>query len=137
MYYLVLGWHKTYLPTFFSSTLEVLETFSVPTGTWRSNEFPAFFSPKSGVTSPARFETAIDVAHAYLTSRELGMTNGMLVAVPNQDPAGQNVETAIQEALQEANAAAIEGRDVTPFILRKVAEKTGGDSLRRCVHLLL
>ena len=62
------------------------------------------------------------------------MTNGMLVAVPNNDPAGQNVETAIQEALQEAEIAGIEGRDVTPFILRTVAEKTGGDSLRRYVH---
>lgn len=112
-------------------TLEVLETFSVPTGTWRANEFPAFFSPKSGVASPARFDSAMDVASAYLVGRELGMSNGMLVAVPNDDPAGQNVEAAIQEALEEADAAGIEGRDVTPFILRTVAEKTSGDSLRR------
>jgi len=60
-------------------TLEVLETFAVPTGTWQSNEFPAFFSPKSGVKSPAIFENASDVASAYLTGRELGMKNGMLV----------------------------------------------------------
>jgi pseudouridine-5'-phosphate glycosidase len=56
-------------------------------------------------------------------------------AVPNHDPAGQNVETAIQEAIVEAEAAGIQGRDITPFILRAVAEKTGGDSLRRCVFL--
>lgn len=57
-------------------------------------------------------------------------------AVPNHDPAGQNVETAIQEALQESKDSGIQGSDVTPFILRTVAEKTGGDSLRRCVLLL-
>lgn len=115
-------------------TLEVLETFAIPTGTWKSWEFPAFFSPISGVKSPARFDDSMDVASAYLTGRDLGLTNGMLVAVPNNDPAGQNVETAIQEALHEAEIAGIEGRDVTPFILRTVAEKTGGDSLRRYVH---
>ena len=60
-------------------TLEVLETFAVPTGAWERDEFPAFFSPNSGVKSPARFDCANDVASAYLTGRELGMSNGMLV----------------------------------------------------------
>jgi pseudouridine-5'-phosphate glycosidase len=52
-------------------------------------------------------------------------------AVPNHDTAGQNVEAAIQEALETSNAAEIHGKDVTPFILRSVAAKTSGDSLRR------
>ncbi len=52
-------------------------------------------------------------------------------AVPNHDPAGQNVEAAIQEVLEKINAAEIHGKDVTPFILRAVAAKTAGDSLRR------
>ncbi|KAL9180194.1 hypothetical protein ACHAXT_008164 [Thalassiosira profunda] len=103
-------------------TLEVLETFSVPAGTWQSDEFPAFFSPKSGVASPARFDNAEDVASAYLAGNELG-TNGMLVAVPNHDPAGENVEAAIQEALNEADEAGIEGRDVTPFIFAHGSRK--------------
>ena len=60
-------------------TLEVLETYSVPTGTWKSDEFPAFFSPMSGVKSPARFDSALDVAAAYLACRNLGMSCGMLV----------------------------------------------------------
>jgi len=60
-------------------TLEVLETFSVPTGSWQSEEFPAFFSPKSGVRSPAVFNDGMEVASAYLIGRELGMKNGMLV----------------------------------------------------------
>ncbi len=60
-------------------TLEVLETHGVPAGAWKSDEFPAFFSPMSGVISPARFDNALDVASAYLASRSLGMSCGMLV----------------------------------------------------------
>ena len=60
-------------------TLEVLETYAVPTGTWKSDEFPAFFSPQSGVQSPSRFDSADDVASAYLIGKELGLKNGMLV----------------------------------------------------------
>ena len=60
-------------------TLEVLETFGVPTGAWKSDEFPAFFSPISGVRSPARFDSARDVASAYLVGKSLGMSNGILV----------------------------------------------------------
>lgn len=60
-------------------TMEVLETFSVPCGTWQSDEFPAFFSPRSGVKSPTTFNSAMEVASAYLTGRELGLPNGMLV----------------------------------------------------------
>ncbi|KAL3764590.1 hypothetical protein ACHAWU_001498 [Discostella pseudostelligera] len=117
-------------------TLEVLETYGVPTGTWKSDEFPAFFSPMSGVKSPARFDCALDVAAAYLACRNLGMSCGMLVSVPNHDPAGQNVEAAIQEVLEMSKAAEINGKDVTPFILRAVAEKTGGDSLRSNISLV-
>ena len=117
-------------------TLEVLETFAVPVGAWQSDEFPAFFSPSSGVKAPSRFDDAMSVASAYISGRELGMDSGMLVAVPNRDPAGENVEKAIKEALSEAEAAGIEGRDITPFILRSVNEKTGGDSLRSNVALV-
>jgi len=117
-------------------TLEVLETFGVPVGAWQSDEFPAFFSPESGVKTPSRFNDAMSVARAYISGRELGMDSGMLVAVPNHDPAGENVEKAIKEALHEAEAAGIEGRDVTPFILRTVNEKTGGDSLRSNMALV-
>lgn len=64
------------------------------------------------------------------------MTDVIIIskAVPNHDPAGQNVEAAIREVLEMSKAAEIHGKDVTPFILRAVAEKTAGDSLRRQVH---
>eukprot|EP00934_Nitzschia_sp_Nitz4_P002694 Nitzschia sp. Nitz4//scaffold2_size372955//234648//235241//NITZ4_000443-RA/size372955-exonerate_protein2genome-gene-0.270-mRNA-1//1//CDS//3329546838//2684//frame0 len=117
-------------------TMEVLETHSVPTMSWRSDEFPAFFSPFSGVPSPARVETAEDVAMVYETCRALGLSQGMLVAVPNNDPAGSAVEEAIQAALQEANEKGITGQGVTPFILAKVASTTAGESLRSNMSLV-
>ena len=111
-------------------TLESLETNGVPTAAFGADEFPAFFSPSSGVRTPARVDSAEEVASAYLASLKLGLPNGMLVAVPNNDPAGEAVEAAIQETIEEANEMGISGRDVTPYILKKVAEKTKGDSLK-------
>lgn len=117
-------------------TLEQLETFGVPAVAFGTDEFPAFFSPKSGVAAPLRLDSAEEVAMAYLSGLNLDMPNGMLVAVPNDDPAGEAVENAIQSALKEADAAGVEGRDVTPFILKRVAEMTGGDSLRSNIALV-
>ena len=106
-------------------TLETLETHGVPTVTFGAKEFPAFFSPTSGIPTPFQIDTAADVARAYWTSQQLGMSNGMLVAVPNISPAGESVELAIQESLDEANKLKICGAGVTPFVLKRVAEKTG------------
>mmetsp|Transcript_14950 Transcript_14950/g.33384 ORF Transcript_14950/g.33384 Transcript_14950/m.33384 type:complete len:733 (+) Transcript_14950:151-2349(+) len=117
-------------------TLEQLETFGVPAMAYGTDEFPAFFSPNSGIDAPLRVDNAGDVARAYWSSKELDLPNGMLVAVPNNDPAGESVESAIHEALVEAEAANIAGRDVTPFILERVADKTSGDSLRSNIALV-
>mmetsp|Transcript_15510 Transcript_15510/g.29260 ORF Transcript_15510/g.29260 Transcript_15510/m.29260 type:complete len:713 (-) Transcript_15510:33-2171(-) len=117
-------------------TLETLETNGVPTVAFGADDFPAFFSPSSGVLAPARVDSAHEVARAYLTSLNLGLPNGMLVAVPNNNPAGASVEAAIQETLDEANKLGITGRDVTPFILKKVTEKTKGDSLKSNISLV-
>lgn len=117
-------------------TLEVLETNSVPTVGWKTDEFPAFFSPYSGVSCPARVDNAETVAQAYWAARALRLPQGMLVAVPNHDPAGANVEEAIQSALKEAEEKGVSGQAVTPYILKAVAEKTGGDSLRSNMALV-
>ena len=117
-------------------TLEVLETNSVPTLAWKTDEFPSFFSPSSGVPCPARVDNAETVADAYWAARQLNMTQGMLIAVPNNDPAGKTVEENIRIALKEAEHRKILGKDVTPFILKTVAEQTGGDSLRSNMELV-
>jgi len=111
-------------------TLETLETYGVPTAAYGTNEFPAFFSPTSGISAPSRVDNADEVARAFLASVELGLPNGMLIAVPNIDPAGDAVEIAIRDTIEEADKLGIKGRDVTPFILKKVSSLTGGDSLR-------
>jgi hypothetical protein len=110
--------------------------YSVPTIGYQTNEFPAFFSPHSGCDSPARMDTAEQVALAYWAARALSLTQGMLVAVPNHDSAGAKVERAIQEALTEAEQQNIHGQAVTPFILKMVAEKTQGESLRSNMALV-
>ena len=119
-------------------TLEVLETHGVPTFGWRCDEFPAFFSPTTseGVRCPARIDTSQDVASAYWVARSLQMPQGMLVAVPNQDPAGDNVEKAIQSSLRDAEELDIKGAELTPFILKNVANITQGDSLRSNMALV-
>lgn len=117
-------------------TLEVLETYGVPAIAYQTDEFPAFFSPHSGVAAPARADNASQIASTYIIAQELGLLHGMLVAVPNDDPAGANVEEAIQAALNDAEAQGVSGRDVTPFILKLVAEKTAGDSLRSNMALV-
>ena len=117
-------------------TLEVLETNGVPAVAYQTDEFPAFFSPSSGVQAPARMDSANEIATAYNLARTLHLPHGMMVAVPNEDPAGAAVEEAIQAALQEASELNISGRDVTPFILKRVAERTGGDSLRSNMKLV-
>jgi pseudouridine-5'-phosphate glycosidase/pseudouridine kinase len=117
-------------------TLEVLETFAVPTVAYQTNEFPCFFSPNSRIKSPARVDNAAQVASAYWAARALNLAHGMLVAVPPPDPAGETIEVAIQDALKEAEMQGIQGQAVTPFILKRVAESTGGDSLRCNISLV-
>ena len=117
-------------------TLEVLETNAVPAVAYQTQEFPCFFSPNSGVMAPARIDSAEQVASAYWASRALHLSNGMLVAVPPPDPAGQAIEEKIQEAVAEAEALGISGQAVTPFILKRIAETTKGDSLRCNISLV-
>ena len=117
-------------------TLEVLETLGVPVVAYETDEFPAFFSAASGISAPERVDSAAHVASIYGMAQELGLSHGLLVAVPNSDPAGAQVEKAIQSALQEATDNGITGRDVTPFVLKSVALKTHGESVKSNMALL-
>ena len=117
-------------------TLEVLETLSVPTVSYQTDMFPAFFSPSSGVVSPNRVDNSQDVARMYWSARDLNLQSGMLVAVPNEEPTGALVEEAIQLALTEVTKLGVVGREVTPYVLQAVAEKTGGSSLTSNIALV-
>lgn len=121
------------------ATLEVLETFGVPVIGYQTDEFPAFYSVSSGMAVSARVNSAEEVAILAQTHWDLGLSGSILVAVPPPvDVAMESdfVEQAICEALDEAQKKNIRGQSVTPFLLRRVSELTGGSSLRANLGLL-
>jgi pseudouridine-5'-phosphate glycosidase/sugar/nucleoside kinase (ribokinase family) len=120
-------------------TLEVLETLGVPAVALGQRDFPAFFVRDSGVAAAARFDAPEDVARAFALGRAAGLRAGMVVGVPipaADEAEGRVVEDAIQRAIQEAEAQRVAGRDLTPFLLRRVSELTGGSSLRANIALV-
>lgn len=119
-------------------TIEYLETQGVPVASFRTDEFPAFYSTRSGVRSPERYDHPSAVARSLAASIRLGLANGSVLAVPNPSPAeGEVVDAAIHTALREAEAAGVSGWRLTPFLLERVAALTGGESLRANVALVM
>jgi pseudouridine-5'-phosphate glycosidase/pseudouridine kinase len=116
-------------------TLEYLETQGVPVVTLGSSTFPTFFSPGSALPSPLRADSVGLVARQWALSRALGLHNGMVLAVP-PPAAVPGVEEAIAAALQEASDQGMLGKDITPFLLARVAELTGGASLTANIALV-
>ena len=120
------------------ATLEWLETAGVPVLGFGTNEFPAFFSRSSGLAVDARVDTVEQAAAIVRTHWEMGLGSGVLLTVPvpaEAEVSREKVETAIGRALIEAEG--VRGKAVTPFLLRRVSELTGGDSLAANLALLL
>ncbi len=113
-------------------TLEVLETLGVPVVGYATEHFPAFYSRDSGLPVDARADEPGAVAKICAHHWGLGLQSGLIVAnpVPAElalDPAV--AEAAIGQALAEAAAQGKKGKDITPFLLKRIAEVTHGDSL--------
>jgi pseudouridine-5'-phosphate glycosidase len=122
------------------ATLEYLETWGVPVVGYQTDDFPAFYSRKSGLKTSTRANTPEEVAFLARTHWALGMQSAVLVAVPPPEEVAldsQEVKSAVRLALKAAQAQKIVGKDVTPFLLSKVSELTGGTSLRANLGLLL
>ncbi|KAM9807997.1 uncharacterized protein ACB057_005829 [Neosynchiropus ocellatus] len=121
-------------------TLEFLETQGVCVATYGpSKNFPAFFSPQSGFTSPYQVCDPEEAADLIGTALSLGLQSGVLLAVPIPEEhaaAGLQIEGAIQTAVKEASMKGITGKDVTPFILQRVNELTKGKSLQANIALI-
>jgi pseudouridine-5'-phosphate glycosidase len=115
------------------ATLEWLETAGVPVIGYGTNEFPAFYSQRSGLPVDTRVDTPQQAAAIIRAGHALGFQGGVLIAVPvpaaDEVPAEQ-LESAIATALAEAQARGIERNTSTPFLLRWVARETGGASLK-------
>jgi len=123
-----------------AATLEVLESYGVPVVGYQTDEFPAFYSRSSGLRVSFRVENPGEVAELAQAHWDLGMRSGVLVAVPPPDEVameGEAVERAILTALEEAKKANIHGQAVTPFLLQRVSELTGGRSLEANLGLLV
>ena len=120
-------------------TLEYLETHGVPVIGYGTKELPAFYTRKSGFAVDYQMDSPEELAAAFRTSLELGFEGGMLVTNPipeafSMDPAVIN--KAIDDALSEAKEKGIHGKETTPFLLAKVKELTGGDSLDSNIQLV-
>ena len=121
-------------------TLEVLETKGVPVIGYRTDEFPAFYCRASGLPVSQRLDSAAAIASLVDLQRRLGLAGGVLVANPIPEDAALSedlVEGAIAEALAVAAAAGIGGKAITPFLLARIVELTGGRSVEANVALAL
>lgn len=122
------------------ATLEFLETYCIPVVGYQTSDFPAFYSRSSGLPVSTRAETALEAAHIARAHWDLGMTSAILLVVPPPEDAALShhvVDEAIQEALEEARREKVRGQAVTPFLLKRVSEITGGESLKTNLALLL
>lgn len=122
-----------------SRTLEYLETHSVPVIGYKTDTLPAFYSASSTHKLPARCDELNDLAKLLKIHWALGMNSGVLIANPipsENEIAAEVIEPAIAEALTHAEEERIRGKDVTPFLLAKVAKVTAGKSIEANVHLI-
>ena len=121
-------------------TLEHLETGGVPVIGYETDEMPAFYTRESGFKLAIRLDDAGAIAQAFKVSQALGYPGGMVIANPIPQKSAMDpgiIHKAIEEALEEADRQAITGKEVTPFLLEKVAHATGGDSLKSNIALVI
>lgn len=121
-------------------TLEYLETKGVPVIGYQTEELPAFYTRHSGFKVDYRLDSPEELASAFRAKIELGLKGGMLVTnpIPEQYSMPKDViDKAINEALRQMNEAGVHGKQCTPFLLAKVKELTGGDSLAANIELVL
>lgn len=121
-------------------TLEYLETHGVPVIGYRTGTLPAFFTRDSDFGVDYQLDEAADIARAMQAKWQLGLHGGMVVANPIPEQyamAKESIDAAIEQALREAGTQGISGKESTPFLLARVCELTGGDSLAANIQLVL
>nr|XP_043632310.1 pseudouridine-5'-phosphate glycosidase isoform X2 [Erigeron canadensis] len=117
-------------------TLEYLETQGVSVVSYQTDDFPAFFTEKSGCKAPCQLDSPEDCARMIEVNRKLDLKTGILIAIPipkEHSVSGNIIESAIQTALREAADKGITGSAETPYLLSRVNELTGGASLESSI----
>ncbi len=120
-------------------TLEVLETLGVPVVGYGTDEVPSFFSRSSGHRVPMRLDTPEQLAAMMRAKWELGLSGGISVAnpVPAEDEIpSEEMDGVIAQALADCAERGITGKDITPYLLGRIVEITGGASLRTNIALV-
>lgn len=120
-------------------TLEYLETNGVPVFSYQTKEFPSFYTRKSGYQVLYSLDDETVAAKTMKTKWELGLKGGIVVAnpVPEEFEMDEKVITdAITSSVQECNDKGITGKDITPFLLGRIKEVTGGASLDTNIQLV-
>jgi pseudouridylate synthase len=120
-------------------TLEFLESQGVPVVGYRCDEFPAFYARSSGVKLDHRCEGLHDMARMIRLQQQIG-PGGLLIANPIPEAFAldaSQIEARIAEAVEEAKAQSVSQKDVTPFLLRRLVEMTGGRSLEANMALVV
>lgn len=112
-------------------TLEYLETHGVPVLGYRTDEFPAFYTRTSGFGVDARMDTPEEIAGVLRARRQIGLSGGVVIAnpiAPEHEIPHAQIDGVIARALAEAGEQGVRGKHVTPFLLGRIHELTGGRS---------
>ena len=120
-------------------TLEYMETLGIPVVTYGQDEFPSFYSSKSGFDSPLRLDSATAISDLLKAKWGMQLDGAVLIAnpVPAEFEMGQDaIEQYILNALEAANEQKVKGKEVTPFILKYIANHTQGESLETNIALI-
>ena len=120
-------------------TLEYLETLGIPLVGYGTDEFPAFYARESGLPVPHRMDTPREIARMIRVKWDMGLEGGVIVANPVPESHAMDrslMDAAIERALEEADRRRIRGKDVTPFLLSRIAALTGGRSLEANIALV-
>ncbi len=121
-------------------TLEYLETHGVPVVGYQTDTLPAFFTRDSEFPVDYRLNSPLEIARVLHAKWSIGLKGGMVIANPIPDSFAMPralIDGAIEQALEEASAQGIGGKESTPFLLARVCELTGGDSLTANIQLVL
>jgi len=121
-------------------TLEYLETKGVPVIGYGTDELPAFYTQHSGFDVDYRIDTPEELAAVFRAKLECGLQGGMLVTNPIPEEYSmpkEVIDCAIEHAIHDMEKAGVHGKQCTPFLLAKVKDLTGGDSLAANIQLVL
>jgi pseudouridylate synthase len=120
-------------------TLEYLETKGVPVLGYKTSEFPAFYTIKSGFNVDYKIASSLEIAQIIKAKWDLGLQGGIVIANPIPETYAMDftiINNAIEKALHTAKTLGLKGKEITPFLLDKIKELTQGKSLEANIQLI-